>query len=88
MDRKYKTKDQKKIERLEKVIDDQKKELSEIKKERKRLNYAVERLEREKVKALNTLTPTAINLISEYSDQVVETEKKNEELKAIIADKE
>ena len=39
------TKDQK-IERLEKVIDNQKKELSEVKKDRKRLNYAVERLER------------------------------------------
>ncbi len=81
------TKDQT-IERLEKVIDNQKKELSEVKKDRKRLNYAVERLEREKKKALNTLTPTAINLISEYSDQVAETERKNEELVAIIADKE
>lgn len=39
------TKDQK-IERLEKVIDNQNKELSEIKKERKRLKYAVGRLER------------------------------------------
>ena len=46
MDKKFKTKDQKKIERLEKVIDNQKKELSEVKKDRKRLNYAVERLER------------------------------------------
>ena len=37
------TKDQK-IERLEKVIDKQKKELSKVKKDRKRLNYAVDRL--------------------------------------------
>lgn len=39
------TKDQK-IERLEKVIGKQKKELTKVKKDRKRLNYAVERLER------------------------------------------
>ena len=79
------TKDQK-IERLEKVIDNQKKELSEVKKDRKRLNYAVERLEREKKKALETLTPAAIDLISEYSEQVNETEKKYEELKVQIAE--
>ena len=81
------TKDQK-IERLEKVIDNQKKELSQIKKDRKRLNYAVERLEREKKKALNTLTPAAIDLICEYTDKASEKEKQNEELKAIIAEKE
>ena len=39
------TKDQK-IERLEKIIDNQQKELSKVRKDRKRLNYAVERLER------------------------------------------
>ena len=88
MDRKYKTKDQRKIERLEKVIDNQKKELSEVKKDRKRLNYAVERLEREKKKALDTLTPAAIKLICEYSEQVNEIEKKNEELKSVISEKE
>ena len=37
------TKDQT-IDRLEKVIDKQKKELSQVKKDRKRLNYAVDRL--------------------------------------------
>lgn len=88
MDKKFKTKDQKKIERLEKVIDKQKKELSEVKKDRKRLNYAVERLEREKKKALDTLTPAAIKLICEYSEQVNEIEKKNEELKSVISEKE
>ena len=57
------SKDQK-IARLENVIEVQKKEISEVKKDRKRLNYAVERLEREKKKALETLTPAAINLIT------------------------
>ena len=88
MEQKYKTKDQRKIERLEKVIDKQKKELSEVKKDRKRLNYAVERLEREKKKALNTLTPAAIDLICEYTDKVSEKEKQNEELKSVIIEKE
>lgn len=77
-----------KIARLEKKIEEQKKEMTEIKKDRKRLNYAVERLEREKKKALETLTPAAINLICEYSDQVAEKERKNETLKAIINEKE
>ena len=87
MERKL-TKDQKKIERLEAKLAEKEAEISQVKKDRKRLNYAVERLEREKAKVLNTLPHSAINLISEYSDQVVETEKKNEELKAIIAEKE
>ena len=81
------TKDQT-IERLEKVIDNQKNELSEIKKERKRLNYAVERLEREIQKALLKSTPYDSELICEYTDQLQEQKKLNEELKAIITEKE
>lgn len=56
MDKKFKTKDQKKIERLEKVIDKQKKELSKVKKDRKRLNYAVGRLESANQKLTINLT--------------------------------
>ena len=41
------TKDQK-IERLEKIIGEQKAELTEVKKDRKRLNYAVKRLEKKR----------------------------------------
>ena len=41
------TKDQT-IARLETVISEQKKELTEVKKDRKRLNYTVERLVKEK----------------------------------------
>ncbi len=52
------------------------------------MNYAVKRLEREKVKALNTLTPAGNRLICEYSDKVTEKEKQIEELKAVIAEKE
>ncbi len=88
MEPKYKTKDQKKIERLEKKLAEKEDELSQVKKDRKRLNYAVERLEREKVKALNTLTPAGNRLICEYSDKVTEKEKQIEELKAIISEKE
>ena len=40
------TKDQT-IARLEKKIEEQKKEMTEVKKDRKRLNYAVDRLERQ-----------------------------------------
>lgn len=42
--------DEQKIKRLEKIIAEQKEELTEVKKDRKRLNYAVERLKREKEK--------------------------------------
>lgn len=46
MERKYKTKDQKKIERLTAKLAETEAELSQVKKDRKRLNYAVDRLER------------------------------------------
>lgn len=44
MERKFKTKDQKKIERLEEKLAETEAELSNVKKDRKRLNYTVERL--------------------------------------------
>lgn len=43
-----------KIARLEKKIEEQKKEMTEIKKDRKRLNYAVDRLERQIKKISST----------------------------------
>lgn len=46
MELKYKTKDQKKIEKLEEKLAETEAELSKVKKDRKRLNYAVGRLER------------------------------------------
>ena len=88
MERKFKTKDQRKIETLEAKLTEKEAELSQVKKDRKRLNYAVERLEREKKKALDTLTPAAIHLIFEYKDKASEKEKQNEELKSVIAEKE
>ncbi|SHF25755.1 hypothetical protein SAMN05444349_11479 [Bacteroides faecichinchillae] len=81
------TKDQT-IARLEKVINEQKKELTEVKKERKRLKYAVERLEKEKKKALITSTPYDIELICSCTDELQEQKKQVEELKATLAEKE
>lgn len=77
-----------KIARLEKKIEEQKKEMTEIKKDRKRLNYAVERLKREKKKALLTSTPYDIELICEYSDELQKQQKLNEELHSVIQQKE
>ena len=88
MEQKFKTKDQKKIERLEKVIDDQKKELSEIKKERKRLNYAVERLENEKAKAKDKSSSNDIQKIKELNAQIKQLEKSIEEKELEMAKKE
>lgn len=88
MEQKIKTKDQKKIERLEEKLAEKEAEISQLKKDRKRLNYAVERLEREKKKALNELTPAAIDLICEYSETANKKEKETEELKAIITERE
>ncbi len=81
------TKDQK-IERLEKVIDDQKKELSEIKKERKRLNYAVERLENEKAMAKEKSSSNDIQKIKELNAQIKQLEKSIEERELEMEEKE
>ena len=68
------TKDQK-IERLEKVIDKQKKELSQVKKDRKRLNYTVERLENEKAKAKEKSSSNDIQKIKELNAQIKQLEQ-------------
>lgn len=75
------TKDQK-IERLEKVIEVQKKEISEVKKDRKRLNYAVERLERvlnnhsskedvAKIKELENMVQSYKDLVPKHNKTVL-----------------
>ena len=56
MERKFKTKDQRKIERLTVKLAETEAELSQVKKDRKRLNYAVERLERANQKLTINLT--------------------------------
>lgn len=81
------TKDQK-IERLEKVIDNQNKELSEIKKERKRLNYAVERLENEKAKAKEKSSSNDIQKIKELNAQIRQLEQSIEDKELEMAKKE
>ncbi len=70
------TKDQK-IERLEKIIDEQKKEITQIKKDRKRLNYTVERLE-------NTLKRHSSK---EDKKKIAHLEKEVEKLKETVEDK-
>lgn len=81
------TKDQK-IERLEKVIDNQNKELSEIKKERKRLKYAVERLEKEKAKAKEKSSSNDIQKIKELNAQIKQLEQSIEEKELEMAKRE
>lgn len=56
MERKYKTKDQKKIEKLTVKLAETEAELSKVKKDRKRLNYAVDRLTRVNQKLTINLT--------------------------------
>lgn len=56
MDKKFKTKDQKKIEKLEEKLANKNAELSEVKKDRKRLTYAVDRLTRANQKLTINLT--------------------------------
>ena len=73
------TKDQT-ISRLENVIEVQKKELSEVKKDRKRLNYAVERLEKEKEKLSAQSSKDDIEKIKELETQI-------EELRIAITEK-
>lgn len=80
--------DKQKIERLERVIDDQKKELSQVKKDRKRLNYVVERLEKEKSKAKETSSSNDIQMIKELKAQIKQLEKTIEEKDLEISKKE
>lgn len=63
------TKDQT-IERLKGVIAEQKKEMTEIKKDRKRLNYAVERLERQIEKISSTSSKDDAAKIKELENKV------------------
>lgn len=72
------TKDQT-ISRLENVIEVQKKELSEVKKDRKRLNYAVERLEKEKAKAKEKSSSNDIQKMKELKAQIKQLEQSIEE---------
>ena len=76
MDKKFKTKDQKKIERLEAKLAETEAELSQVKKDRKRLNYAVERLERENQKLTINLTvnSSSYTTATEYKSEVKQTE--------------
>lgn len=71
--------DKQKIERLERIIDNQKEELTKIKKERKKLKYTVERLEREKSKAKETSSSNDIQMIKELKAQIKQLEKTIEE---------
>lgn len=66
------------IARLEKVIEAQKSELTDVKKDRKRLNYAVERLEKEKLSAQSS---------KEDIERIRELESQIEELKSAIETK-
>ena len=75
MDKKFKTKDQKKIERLEEKLAKKEAELSEVKKDRKRLTYAVERLENEKKKAKDTSSSNDIQKIKELNAQIKQMEQ-------------
>lgn len=74
------TKDQT-IARLETVISEQKKELTEVKKDRKRLNYTVERLVKEKERL--SLRPP-----KEDTKMIKGLEKQIEELKVAVEEKE
>lgn len=70
------TKDQT-IIRLQKVIAEQKSELTEVKKDRKRLNYAVERLERENSKS-------SIQRTKDNNDRTIELENHIALLKSTV----
>lgn len=73
--------DEQKIERLENVIAEQKEELTAVKKDRKRLNYAVERLEREKEKLSLQSSKEDTELIKRLEEQI-------EKFKSSVAEKE
>ena len=72
------TKDQK-IERLEAKLTETEAELSQVKKDRKRLNYAVERLENEKAKAKEKSSSNDIQKIKELNAQIKQLEQSIEE---------
>lgn len=74
------TKDQT-IERLKKEVDEQKSELTKVKKDRKRLNYAVEKMKRQMQK-LSSQSST------EDIEKIKELEQLIEEQKSTIAEKE
>lgn len=67
------------IARLEEVISKQKAELTEVKKDRKRLNYAVERLEKERLSLQSSKEDVA---------KMEDLEKQIEELKSAVGEKE
>lgn len=73
------TKDQK-IERLEKIIDNQKKELTQVKKDRKRLNYAVERLENTLKKHSSKEDKKRIAILEKELNVATETAERRYEL--------
>lgn len=79
MERKYKTKDQKKIEKLTVKLAETEAELSKVKKDRKRLNYAVDRLENEKAKAKDKSSSNDIQKIKELNAQIKQLEQSIEE---------
>lgn len=83
------TKDQK-IKRLEKAIEEQKQELTEVKKDRKRLNYTVERLEREKEKLSLQSSKKDIVTIKDLEKQTevltLAIEEKKREIKNLKSD--
>lgn len=88
MERQYKTKDQKKIERLTAKLAETEAELSQVKKDRKRLNYAVERLESEKAKAKEKSSSNDIQKIKELNAQIKQLEQSIEEKELEMAKKE
>ena len=61
------------------MIEVQKKEISEVKKDRKRLNYAVERLEKEKAKAKEKSSSNDIQKMKELKAQIKQLEQSIEE---------
>lgn len=88
MDKKFKTKDQKKIDKLEEKLAKKEAELSQVKKDRKRLTYAVERLENEKKKAKDTSSSNDIQKIKELNAQIKQLEQFIEEKEVEMAEKE
>lgn len=91
MDKKFKTKDQKKIERLEEKLAKKEAELSEVKKDRKRLTYAVDRLTRANQKLTINLTVNSSSNTSltecfseDKQTEVEVTPKKSEEVQTDI----
>lgn len=74
------TKDQT-IARLEGVIEEQKKEMSKVKKDRKRLNYAVARLERQNQKLSAQSSKEDVEKMSELESRIEELKQAIEKIK-------